>query len=77
MFYSIWWPKIPSETSDIPPAQVRAKVERQFLKTVWEDCDIWRYQKYIEHPALAQIDAKTYMAMRQWAKQFYDIPATP
>ncbi|MCV7200444.1 (2Fe-2S)-binding protein [Mycolicibacterium peregrinum] len=75
MFYSIWWPKLPGETSDIPPEQVRKQVEKQFLKTVWEDCDIWRYQKYVEHPPLAKIDAKPYMAMRKWAMQFYEVPA--
>ena len=52
-------------------------MERQFLKTVWEDLDIWRYQKYVEHPALAKIDAKPYMAMRKWATQFYEVPAPP
>jgi hypothetical protein len=75
MFYSIWWPKVHGETSDVPPAHVREHVESRFLKTVWEDCDIWRHQKYVEHPALAKIDAKPYMAMRTWATQFYDVPA--
>ncbi len=75
MFYSIWWPKLPGETSDVPPPEVIEKVERQFLKTVWEDCDIWRYQKYVENPPLAKIDAKPYMAMRKWAQQFYEVPA--
>lgn len=50
MFYSIWWPKETNETSDIPPDHVCAHVEKQFLKTVWEDCDIWRHQKYVERP---------------------------
>ena len=77
MFYSIWWPKVAGETSDIPPDEVRAKVERQFLKTVWEDCDIWRHQRYIENPPLAAVDAKPYMALRKWAQQFYEIPAHP
>lgn len=77
MFYSIWWPKLPGETSDVPPPEVIEKVERQFLGTVWEDCDIWRYQKYVENPPLAKIDAKPYMAMRKWARQFYEVPTTP
>jgi hypothetical protein len=55
---------------------VRAKVERQFLGTVWEDLDIWRYQEYVEHPALSTVDAKPYMAMRKWATQFYEVPAS-
>ena len=49
-------------------------VERQFLGTVWDDLDIWRYQEYIEHPALSKVDAKPYMAMRKWATQFYEVP---
>ena len=36
--------------------------------------EIWRYQKYIEHPALAKQDAKPYKALRTWAQQFYDEP---
>jgi 3-ketosteroid 9alpha-monooxygenase subunit A len=44
---------------------------------VWDDLDIWRYQEYIEHPALSKVDAKPYMAMRKWATQFYEVPATP
>jgi hypothetical protein len=43
---------------------------------VWEDLDIWRYQEYIEQPALSKIDAKPYMAMRKWATQFYEAPPT-
>jgi 3-ketosteroid 9alpha-monooxygenase subunit A len=54
----------------------REQVERQFLGTVWEDLDIWRYQEYIEQPALSKIDAKPYMAMRKWATQFYEAPPT-
>jgi len=26
---------------------------------------------------LAKVDAKPYMAMRKWATQFYEVPATP
>jgi hypothetical protein len=74
MFYSIWWPRVPGDTSDVPPDKVREQVERQFLGTVWEDLDIWRYQEYIERPPLAKIDAKPYMAMRKWATQFYEVP---
>ena len=76
MFYSIWWPRLPGDTSDVPPDSVREKVERQFLGTVWEDLDIWRYQEYVEHPALSKVDAKPYMAMRKWATQFYEVRPT-
>jgi hypothetical protein len=74
MFYSIWWPRLPGDTSDAPPDSVREQVEKQFLGTVWEDLDIWRYQEYVERPPLAKIDAKPYMAMRKWATQFYEVP---
>jgi hypothetical protein len=46
------------------------------MGTVWDDLNIWRYQEYIERPALAKIDAKPYMAMRKWATQFYEVPST-
>ena len=58
-----------------PAPKLREQVEDQFLRTVWEDLDIWRYQEYVEHPALSKIDAKPYMAMRKWASQFYEAPA--
>ena len=76
MFYSIWWPRLPGDTSDVPPDKVREQVERQFMGTVWDDLEIWRYQEYIENPALSKVDAKPYMAMRKWATQFYEVPAT-
>ena len=74
MFYSIWWPRLPGDTSDVPPDSVREQVERQFLGTVWDNLNIWRHQEYIAHPALSKIDAKPYMAMRKWATQFYEVP---
>ncbi|MFI5717752.1 aromatic ring-hydroxylating dioxygenase subunit alpha [Nocardia sp. NPDC051750] len=75
LFYSIWWPKLPGDDSDVPPPAVRERVEKQFLITVWDDLSIWRYQKYVEHPALSPQDAKPYMSLRQWATRFYDVPA--
>ncbi|MFD1813550.1 aromatic ring-hydroxylating oxygenase subunit alpha [Rhodococcus gannanensis] len=74
LFYSIWWPRDPGDESDVPPQDVREKVERRFLVTVFEDLGIWRYQKYVERPPLARIDAKPYMAMREWALRFYEVP---
>jgi 3-Ketosteroid 9alpha-hydroxylase C-terminal domain len=59
----------------VPPERGREQVENQFLRTVWEDLDIWRDQEYVEHPALSKVDAKPYMAMRKWATQFYEVPA--
>jgi 3-ketosteroid 9alpha-monooxygenase subunit A len=75
MFYSIWEPRLPGDESDVPPEAVRRRIEKQFLVTVWDDLEIWRYQKYVEHPALSKVDAKPYMALRKWAQQFYDVPA--
>jgi hypothetical protein len=43
---------------------------------VWDDLNIWRCQEYIEHPALSKVDAKPYMALRKWATQFYEVPAS-
>ena len=42
LFYSIWWPRKQGDTSDIPPDDVRAHVEKVFLGTVWDDLEIWR-----------------------------------
>ncbi|CAM2801085.1 aromatic ring-hydroxylating oxygenase subunit alpha [Skermania piniformis] len=75
LFYSIWWPKLPGDDSDVPPPEVRQRVEKQYLITVWDDLSIWRYQRYVEHPALSAQDAKPYLSLRKWATQFYDIPA--
>jgi 3-ketosteroid 9alpha-monooxygenase subunit A len=71
------WFMLGSSAEFPPPDKVREQVEKQFLGTVWEDLAIWRYQEYIERPALAKVDAKPYMAMRKWATQFYEVPATP
>jgi 3-ketosteroid 9alpha-monooxygenase subunit A len=75
MFYSIWWPRRPGDESDVPPDDVRARVEKQWLVSVWDDLEIWRYQKYVDRPPLAKVDAKPYFALRDWAQQFYDVPA--
>lgn len=73
MFYSIWWPREPGDDSPTVPHHVRERAERDYLSTLDDDLEIWRYQKYIEHPALAKQDAKPYGALRKWAKQFYEI----
>lgn len=59
----------------MPEGRLRELIEKQFLSTVFDDLEIWRYQKYVEHPALSKADAKGYMALRKWAQQFYDVPA--
>ena len=74
MFYSIWWPRLPGDDGDVPPEDVRAQIEKQYLVTVWEDLDIWRHQQYIEHPTHATVDAKGYVELRRWAKTFYELP---
>jgi len=75
MFYSIWWPREPGDSGDVPPAHIVERVKQQFLTTLWDDLEIWRYQVYIETPAFAQQDARPYGALRKWAKQFYEVPA--
>ncbi|MBL7498670.1 Rieske (2Fe-2S) protein [Frankia sp. CNm7] len=74
MFYSIWWPRLPGDTSDTPPPDVLERIEKEFLSTLEDDLEIWRYQAYIDQPKLATQDAKPYMAYRRWATQFYEIP---
>jgi phenylpropionate dioxygenase-like ring-hydroxylating dioxygenase large terminal subunit len=73
MFYSIWWPK-GSDPADVPPEEVRARIDQDFLATLWDDLEIWRYQEYVLQPALAQIDAKPFKLVRSWCRQFYEIP---
>ena len=34
-----------------PPEDLRERVEKEFMITMWDDLEIWRYQKYVEHPA--------------------------
>jgi len=75
LFYSIWWPRLPDDDSDVPQGKLRDIIEKQFLSTVFDDLQIWRYQKYVEHPPLSKVDAKGYMALRKWATQFYEVPA--
>lgn len=31
-------------------------------------------QNSVKHPALSKVDAKPYMALRNWATQCYDVP---
>jgi phenylpropionate dioxygenase-like ring-hydroxylating dioxygenase large terminal subunit len=75
MFYSIWWPRDPGDDRDAPPEEYIARAKKQFLTTLWDDLEIWRYQIYIETPAFAKQDAKPYGALRKWARQFYELPA--
>lgn len=72
LFYTVWWPRNPGDDSPTPPDDLRERVEKQFLVTMWDDLEIWRYQRYVAKPALAKQDAKPYNALRRWATQFYD-----
>lgn len=72
MFYSIWWPRGEDRTGEAVPSEIGDRVRRTYLQTPEQDYIIWRNQIYIEHPALAQRDARPYKALRTWAKQFYD-----
>jgi len=73
MFYSIWWPRDEGDTSVAPPDHYRERAQKQFLTTLWDDLEIWRYQVYVETPAFAKQDAKPYGALRKWARQFYEV----
>ena len=77
MFYSVWWPRRPGDESEAPPDDLRARIDDQFMVTIWEDLEIWRYQKYVENPALAKQDARPYTSLRRWSKQFYEVEPTP
>jgi 3-ketosteroid 9alpha-monooxygenase subunit A len=73
LFYSIWWPREEGDTSPTVPEHHMERAQKEFLQTLWDDLEIWRYQKYIEKPALAQQDARPYGALRKWARQFYEL----
>src|SRR2546421_234852 len=73
LFYSIWWPRDEGDDSPTVPDHYRERAEKEFLSTLWDDLEIWRYQVYVEKPVLAQQDARPYGALRKWAKQFYEV----
>jgi len=73
LFYSIWWPRDEGDDSPTLPEHYKERAQKEFLTTMWDDLEIWRYQIYVEKPALAQQDARPYGALRKWARQFYEI----
>ena len=73
LFYSIWWPREDGDAGDVPPAHIVERAKKEFLSTLWDDLEIWRYQVYVETPAFAKQDAKPYGALRKWARQFYEL----
>lgn len=73
MFYSIWWPRDAGDDAAVAPDHYRERAAKEFLQTLWDDLEIWRYQIYVEQPALAQQDARPYGALRKWARQFYEL----
>jgi 3-ketosteroid 9alpha-monooxygenase subunit A len=75
MFYSVWLPRKPGDDSPAAPAEVRERIEKEFLTTMEDDLEIWRYQEYVEKPALAKVDAKYFTALRKWMAQFYEVDA--
>jgi phenylpropionate dioxygenase-like ring-hydroxylating dioxygenase large terminal subunit len=77
MFYSIWWPRLPGDPSAVAPDDLQKRVDSQFMVTIWQDLEIWRYQQYVEHPALANQDARPYASLRRWSKQFYEDEPAP
>jgi hypothetical protein len=52
---------------------MRERAEKEFLHTLWDDLEIWRYQVYVDQPILAQQDARPYGALRKWDRQFYEV----
>jgi 3-ketosteroid 9alpha-monooxygenase subunit A len=76
LFYSIWWPRDPGDGDIAVPEHHRQRAENEFLHTLSDDLEIWRYQVYVENPALAKQDARPYGALRKWARQFYEVPVT-
>jgi 3-ketosteroid 9alpha-monooxygenase subunit A len=74
MWYTIWWPRDAGDDSPIVPEHHRERATKDFLITLWDDLEIWRYQVYIQEPALAQQDARPYGTLRKWARQFYETP---
>jgi hypothetical protein len=75
MFYSIWYPRKPGDTGDMPE-QLRQHVHKEFLHTLEEDLLIWRTQRYVDRPILADADREPYLTLRNWQKRFYDLPPT-
>ena len=74
LFYSIWWPREEGNPDGPAPQHIIEKATKEFLSTLWDDLEIWRYQVYVETPAFAKQDAKPYGALRKWARQFYEVP---
>jgi 3-ketosteroid 9alpha-monooxygenase subunit A len=72
MFYSIWWPTEGNE-GEPAPASLRERITKEYLQTLEDDLEIWRYQVYVTTPVLAQQDARPYGALRKWARQFYEL----
>jgi 3-ketosteroid 9alpha-monooxygenase subunit A len=73
LFYTVWWPRLPGDDTSHPPPDLCERIEKEFLSTMEDDLEIWRYQRYVENPALAAQDAHPYRALRTWARQFYDV----
>jgi 3-ketosteroid 9alpha-monooxygenase subunit A len=73
LFYSVWWPRDEGDDSEVIPDRHRERTQVH-LQALWDDLEIWRYQVYVENPALAQQDARPYGQLRKWARQFYEVP---
>jgi phenylpropionate dioxygenase-like ring-hydroxylating dioxygenase large terminal subunit len=77
MFYSVWLARHLGDNSPVAPQAERERARKEFLQTLWDDLEIWRYQIYVENPVLAQQDARPYGALRKWARQFYEVDPVP
>lgn len=49
---------------------VKAVIDVQ-LASPEEDFPIWSHMRYVEHPPLVGEEAKPYLALREWTRQFY------
>ena len=72
MFYSIWWPQLAGETSDVPPDRCANRSRGSSSAPSGRTWTSGAIRSTSRIRALAKIDAKPYMAMSKWATQFYE-----
>ena len=54
LFYTVWWPRIPGDDSPLPPPDLQERIDKEFLSTMEDDLEIWRYQKLHRAPGPRQ-----------------------
>jgi hypothetical protein len=73
LFLAFWLPREPGDRGDRIPESLTRRLD-YLRSSLPEDIRIWVNQVYIERPMYAEQDAKPYSALREWAKQFYEVP---